>query len=630
MKTSLSGLDLIALSKELQTHIGARLDKVYQPKREEIVISISAKEREKIRLCVKLNGWIWPTKSSVEMPPTPKSFAMQLRKHLSNGTIIDVSQHGCDRIIELVIRKELEYRLIFELFGEGNIVLVANDRIIASMKIKKWRHRELKPRIKYDYPPEAFDPRVVDKAKLLQLTSGSKADIVRTLATRLNLGGGYAEEICKRAHIAKETPAATIDEEQLERIKNAIDELLNDLENKPFPHISYEDDQPVDVSPIKLLTDEGRRVEEFTSFSEAIEKYVPSLPTSEPSEVKIEEEKLRLERTLVAQEAAIEEFSEQIDQMQKLAEFIFTNYEKVEGAIKNARTALKSITPPENVEIIDPATGKFKASIGDEEPILNWKKSVTENAQHYYEEVKKLKAKLEGALEAIEDTKRRTEQLEDEEFVLKAKMQEGQKKSRPAWFERYKWFISSEGVLVIAGKDAKSNEQIVKKHLKPGDRYVHADIHGAPSVIVKAKEDMTEITFEEAGIFSLAMSKAWNAGIAGGSAYWVTPEQVSKRAESGEFIPKGAFIIRGKRNYFEKLELRLGIGVCTFTSKPMIMCGPVSAARKNCQEFVEIVPGDLAKEKAVKELAARFSWDISEVQAILPSGGVKIISEKRD
>jgi len=138
---------------------------------------------------------------------------------------------------------------------------------------------------------------------------------------------------------------------------------------------------------------------------------------------------------------------------------------------------------------------------------------------------------------------------------------------------------------------------------------------------------MTEITLREAGIFSLAMSKAWNAGIGSGTAYWVTPEQVSKTAESGEFLPKGAFVIRGKRNYFARLDIELGIGICTIASKDKIMCGPIDAVAKNCRKFLKIEPGDISKEKAAKEFAERFSWDISEVQAVLPPGKIRIISD---
>lgn len=630
MKRSLSGLDLIPLVKELQSLIGGRVDKIYQPENDELAISISMKNREKVRLHVRITGWIFLTKTPREMPATPTSFAMLLRKNIGNSVISDISQHGCDRIIELILKKESEYKLIFEIFGEGNILLVSGEDIIAPMKMRKWKHRELRARSKYVSPPHTFDPREMDNEKFSSLIRASKADIVRTLATRLNLGGGYAEEICIRADIKKEEPASEADDEILDKIREAIKGLVDDLEGTLSPNISLEKGEPVDVSPIELSIDRDRNIKGFGSFSEAIEAYLASLPKLDPEEAKISDERQRIERTLSSQETAIEGFKEEIDRAQEQAEFIFSNYEKIEKSIEDAKIAQRSGSVNDNIKILDPAKGLFSVRIDEEELVLNWKRGVTENAQRFYEEVKKHKNKLEGALVAIVETKKDIEKLEDEHLILKVQKQEKREKSRPDWFERFRWFISSEDVLVIAGKDAKSNEEVVKKHLKPGDRYVHAEIHGAPSVVVKTKEGMTEATLREAGIFSLAMSKAWNSGITAGSAYWVTPEQVSKTAESGEFIPRGAFVIRGKRNYFEKIDIKLGMGICTISSRRKMMCGPVSATMKNCDSMIEIEPGDMVKEQAAKELARRFNWSISEIQSILPPGNLRILSKKQD
>jgi hypothetical protein len=136
---------------------------------------------------------------------------------------------------------------------------------------------------------------------------------------------------------------------------------------------------------------------------------------------------------------------------------------------------------------------------------------------------------------------------------------------------------------------------------------------------------MTEVTLREAAIFSLAMSKAWNAGIGSGSAYWVTPEQVSKTPQSGEFLPRGAWVVRGKRNYYEKLELRLSMGIARIGAEEKVMCGPVDAVKVNCRDPIEIIPGEMNKELAAKELAVRFSTDLATIQSILPPGNLTII-----
>ena len=59
------------------------------------------------------------------------------------------------------------------------------------------------------------------------------------------------------------------------------------------------------------------------------------------------------------------------------------------------------------------------------------------------------------------------------------------------WFEKFNWFISSENYLVLAGRDGQQNEMLVRRYLRAGDVYVHADIHGASSIIVKNPQGMS-------------------------------------------------------------------------------------------------------------------------------------------
>src|SRR5439155_23985470 len=115
-------------------------------------------------------------------------------------------------------------------------------------------------------------------------------------------------------------------------------------------------------------------------------------------------------------------------------------------------------------------------------------------------------------------------------------------------FEASRRTLSSEGIVLSGGRDAKTTDSLVRKYLKEGDRYSHADVHGAPSVVVKEGSKAGDATLREACEFALAYSKAWPAGMTSGSAFWVLPEQVSKQAESGEFLPMREFLVRGERN----------------------------------------------------------------------------------
>ena len=133
------------------------------------------------------------------------------------------------------------------------------------------------------------------------------------------------------------------------------------------------------------------------------------------------------------------------------------------------------------------------------------------------------------------------------------------------WFEKFVFFISSEGYLVLAGKDAQQNEILYKTYLKKGDIYIHADLHGAASVVIKNKPGMSESpvppsTLSQAGTLAVATSSAWDSK-AVMSAWWVDATQVSKTAPTGEILPTGSFFIQGHKNFLPPAQLLLGFGI---------------------------------------------------------------------
>src|SRR5216117_676863 len=198
-------------------------------------------------------------------------------------------------------------------------------------------------------------------------------------------------------------------------------------------------------------------------------------------------------------------------------------------------------------------------AVGDFEAItLDYDVDVTANAQAFYDRRKDAQLKAQRVEEAIAKTR-------EEMDAAKAKAVKAAKKPRikatkAMWFEAYRWTFSADGLLILGGRDARTNDQLVKKHMKEGDRYTHADVHGAPSTVIKDGARATEATLREACEFALSYSKSWSAGLASGSAYWVLSEQVSKQAESGEFLPRGAFVIRRKRHSFPALPARIDLG----------------------------------------------------------------------
>lgn len=188
--------------------------------------------------------------------------------------------------------------------------------------------------------------------------------------------------------------------------------------------------------------------------------------------------------------------------------------------------------------------------------------SAYKNSEKYYSAKKKATDKKDKTIEAANTAVKRAERKarsELKEVKLKASIQ---KLRSPYWFEKFNWFISSEGFIVISGRDMQQNEQLYKRYLAKGDAYIHADIHGASTCIVKnpTGQPIPPRTLTEAGALSVCHSAAWKNRIVT-SAWWVEENQVSKTAPTGEYLSTGSFMIRGKKNFLPPANLVMGFGI---------------------------------------------------------------------
>ena len=258
-------------------------------------------------------------------------------------------------------------------------------------------------------------------------------------------------------------------------------------------------------------------------------------------------------------------------------------------------------------------------------------KSIEENASIYFDKSKKARKKAESIAHAIKKTEKRIELAG--KTVLEQKKKPALKKRSLEWFERFHWFYSSENFLVIGGRDAGTNETVVKKHLEGKDLYFHADIAGSPHCVVKNSNSKPgESTLKEAAVFAACFSKAWKQGIASADVYSVKPEQISKKAPSGESLGKGAFMIYGKRQWFKKTPLLLAIGVQKHKNYYRVISGPESAVKKHALFFFNIVQGKAKKGAEAKKLKSLFekklnySYDfpLDEIERMLPAGNLAL------
>ena len=251
-------------------------------------------------------------------------------------------------------------------------------------------------------------------------------------------------------------------------------------------------------------------------------------------------------------------------------------------------------------------------------------KSVEENAAEFFEKAKKLKKKLEGIKKAVIELEEKIKKAEKE--IPKIEMPKKVRKKK--WYEKFHWFFTSDGFLVLAGKDAHSNEILIKKYMQKEDLFLHADIVGAAHCIIKNGINASKKALKEAVAFAAAFSKAWKNMLSSVDVYYVKPEQVSKKAPSKEYLQKGAFMVYGKREWFRKVELKLAIGLKKEDEYYVVVCGPESAIKKQAEFYVVIRPGKLEKGKLAKKIKEIFdkripenNVRIEEILGILPSNG---------
>ena len=257
--------------------------------------------------------------------------------------------------------------------------------------------------------------------------------------------------------------------------------------------------------------------------------------------------------------------------------------------------------------------------------VLDLKKSIEENASDYFEKAKKIKKKIKGAEEALQQSLKKLKELEAKKEKLD--IQEEQFKKLPErkkeWYEKFRWFFSSEDFLVLGGRDATSNEIVIKKHTDKNDLVLHTDMAGSPFFVIKAGDKkIPDSTINEAADAVCTFSRVWKLGLQTTDVFYVNPDQVSKKTRAGEYMGKGAFMIYGKTNYIEN-KVNLAIGI---TKDRIIMSGPLEAIKKNCEKYFVLKQGNEKVSSIAKKINYKLgkSLDLDEIIRALPAGDFKL------
>lgn len=582
----MSGVDLLAVVAELRRAMPLWIGKVYQYDQKLLGIRLNGQEHARHHLLVESGRRLHRVLTAPEPPKLPSSFAMLLRKHLEGGRVLAIEQHGLERIVSLEVgRKDTSYHLVFELFDEGNVVLCDADwHIVKPLWHHRFKDREVVPGAEYTLKDRPGP--IPDAAAFASLLAGADRDLVRTLAVGLRLGGPFAEEVCVRAGVDRAAPAKAVDPAP---VYAALESLICEVVECPNPVLGGKGAWPVRLA--------GMEVErECASFDEALEALYPLAPP--PKAVAKQEELSREERIRRQQVTAVAGFEAKIARYERLAEVVYEQYTLAAEVITTLAAAaetrswqeiarvLKGADNPvaKRIVRVDPATASVEVDLGGERVTLYVHETVEQNVDRLYGQARKFKKKRIGALAAMA--------APPPKAAPKASV--AAKRVKPRWYHRFRWFETSDGTLVLGGRDAGQNEELVKRYMEGNDTFFHADVHGASVVIVKGPTER----MDEVAQFAASFSGAWRAGHFEADVYSARPDQVSKTPEAGEYVGRGSFIVRGERTWFRSVPLAAAIGY----GPTGVVGGPPSAVAPKSEVRVLLRPGPFEPNDTARQV----------------------------
>ncbi|MBN1785088.1 MAG: NFACT family protein [Candidatus Bathyarchaeota archaeon] len=640
MKEVMTSFDIAAATHEINEQVnGAYVAKIYQIGTQTLLLRLRQPNQPRLQLLIEAGKRLHLTSYAHETPTRPSAFCMSLRKYLDNGVIKTVRQHEFERIavIEIATRQGI-YQLVTELFGGGNVILVDPEgKILQAMTYKRMRDRNILRSESFQNPPaRGKNPLTLTPEEFMEIQNFEKTEIVRALTKLLSISGTYAEEILLRAEINKKAVCASLTKQELEGIFSQLQFLISAITSGNMEPciVSDENDEYIDVNPVPLKKHDGLERKTYKGFNNALDDYYAKQTNVEKldkSTDDVESEVARQQRILQKQEKALEALKGPITKNKTIGDLIYLHFGDLRALLqkimeqKNSGKSWKEITnilekgkhaghlPDLYFKSLEPTTQILHVSLDNTIFSLNLRQSLQDNADNYYSRSKKAEKKLRGAENQLQETRTKIEKAKKMVTVAKATQQPLAKRRKKEWFEKFRWFYSSDGFLVIGGRDATTNEIIIKKHMEPHDIVFHAEIVGAPFVLIKTEgKTAPEQTINEAAQIAASYSKAWREMLSAVNVYWINPSQVSKTPPSGQFLQKGSFMIRGTKNFIRNVPLRIAIGIKISENEIMVVGGPVDAIAHQTKLFMEIVPGEQKSSQLAKKLRHSLSKKVSE------------------
>ena len=631
---ALAGIELSFLVKNLsELTEGYYVSNIYGINRENLLFKLHHPQKSDVFLMLSTSG-IWATSNKIEQIEQNK-LLRRLRSELLRAKILKIEQIGTERIAYIRFSNfDKELTLVAEFFGDGNLLLCNNEmKILALLHSMEVRHRKLSVGLQYATPPQDnFDIFKKEFSEFKQefATSTPVAKIVGKL---LGLPRRYTEEIIKQAKIDTKTPSENISDEQIQNVFDLGKQLLTRVIDGDHEAIIVKGEKNSNVYPIKLSVEDDEKIIEVSSFMDGLDKLFTEqiIEKGKTIQSDVEDKKVtELETKLDEQSKAIRTVKQKSEEIAKVANSLLAAVSS--GTISFKDSKVNEILEQNNSKLIEEKGIKY-LKISDSKIKINTTAPIQTIASVIFDESKKQK----GAISSIQKLIKRTEK-DLEKAIHKSQISKSaigfEQVRKKAWFERYRWFYTSDDILAIGGRDSSSNSAVIRKHVERNDKIFHAEVNGSPFFILKDEQNTaTPLSLKEVAHATACFSRAWKEEMYGINAYWVNPDQVKKAAPTGQTMGKGSFMIEGQRNFYKISTLKLAIGILKKDESYLLTCGPPDTIKKKCVCYVVIEPAGTDIADVAKKIKNKFSsidekmgklFDIDDFVRILPTGSSKI------
>jgi len=629
----LSGIELHYLVNKISPKVssGYYVSNISSITKNSILLKLHHPAESNIMLMVSTKG-IWFTNKKYRQIEE-NQFVKVLSREIERAKISSVSQPGSERIFFLyfVNRANKVRKLIVEIFGKGNIILCDESmEILWILNPIEVRHRTLRTGSEYVLPPKRGEDVLqisLESMKKIASLQPNNTEVVKWLGNCTSLPRKYLEEILLQSAINTKY-VNLLSDNDIEIIYEKTKEITNKIidEKNHAPSVILDKlGLAVDTSPIPMSKEVN--VKKVETYMDGIDQVLSNEILTIGRNLKTEEADrkiLELEHDLEEQNKAKMQVISKSKSLRNLAhELMKLSFIGIQDMNDNkVNTLLQS-----NDSKIVHENGLTYLDLFNER--LKLESNIPTFSSLLFCRAKELERGSINIDKASEELKSRIERVQNQTQKIREKIQFNMLESKH-WYERYRWFVTTDGHLVIGGRDASSNSAVIRKHMTENDIVFHAEIHGSPFFLVKNVRNQENGNFvDETAQATVSFSRAWKDGLSSGDAYWVFPNQVKKGAPTGQYLPKGSFVIEGKRNFYKGVELKLSIGLIQIeNNRYTIVCGPSNAIRRRSLVFASLLPGGSDPMNLAKKVKSEFVRVISEFDSDLADYLKKVVLDE--